>query len=67
MKIVYTDTHKDHDPQLFMVRGKLKRSNEQPERANSSTEIGIDDGTRGRVTSRQHQERGRRLAANPMP
>ena len=33
MKVVYTDTHKDHDPQLFMVRGKLKRSNEQPERA----------------------------------
>ena len=33
MKIVYTDTHKNHDPQLFMVRGKLKRSNEQPERA----------------------------------
>jgi hypothetical protein len=33
MKVVYSDTHKDHDPQLFMVRGKLKRSNEQPERA----------------------------------
>ena len=33
MKIVYTDAHRDHDPQQFMVRGKLKRSNEQPERA----------------------------------
>jgi acetoin utilization deacetylase AcuC-like enzyme len=33
MKVVYNDTHKDHDPQLFMVRGQLKRSNEQPERA----------------------------------
>ena len=33
MKVVYSDTHKDHDPQLFMVRGRLKRSNEQPERA----------------------------------
>jgi len=33
MKIVYSDAHKDHDPQLFMVRGRLKRSNEQPERA----------------------------------
>jgi acetoin utilization deacetylase AcuC-like enzyme len=33
MKIVYSDVHKDHDPQHFMVRGILKRSNEQPERA----------------------------------
>jgi len=33
MKVVYSDTHRDHDPQQFMVRGKLKRSNEQPERA----------------------------------
>lgn len=33
MKVVYTDAHQNHDPQLFMVRGKLKRSNEQPERA----------------------------------
>ena len=33
MKIVYSDAHEGHDPQHFMVRGKLKRSNEQPERA----------------------------------
>jgi acetoin utilization deacetylase AcuC-like enzyme len=33
MKVVYDDRHQDHDPQLFMVRGRLKRSNEQPERA----------------------------------
>ena len=33
MKVVYSDAHRDHDPQQFMVRGKLKRSNEQPERA----------------------------------
>jgi len=33
MKVVYSDAHQHHDPQLFMVRGKLKRSNEQPERA----------------------------------
>ena len=33
MKVVYSDRHQDHDPQLFMVRGRLKRSNEQPERA----------------------------------
>ena len=33
MKIVYSDAHQRHDPQLFMVLGRLKRSNEQPERA----------------------------------
>jgi len=33
MKVVYDDRHQDHDPQLFMVRGRMKRSNEQPERA----------------------------------
>jgi len=33
MKVAYSDAHQHHDPQLFMVRGKLKRSNEQPERA----------------------------------
>lgn len=33
MKIVYSDIHNDHDPQFFMVRGRFKRSNEQPERA----------------------------------
>ena len=33
MKIVYSDAHRKHDPQQFMVRGKLRRSNEQPERA----------------------------------
>lgn len=33
MKVVYSDQHLDHDPHAFMVRGKMKRSNEQPERA----------------------------------
>ena len=33
MKIVYSDQHQQHDPQQFMVRGRLQRSNEQPERA----------------------------------
>ena len=33
MKIVYSELHKDHDPQLFLLRGRFKRSNEQPERA----------------------------------
>ncbi|XAH21216.1 histone deacetylase family protein [Xylophilus sp. GW821-FHT01B05] len=33
MKVVYSDQHQDHDPQQFIVRGRMKRSNEQPERA----------------------------------
>lgn len=33
MKVVYDDRHQAHDPQLFMVRGRIRRSNEQPERA----------------------------------
>ena len=32
MKFIYSHEHRNHDPQQFMVRGKLKRSNEQPER-----------------------------------
>ena len=43
MKVVYTDTHKNHDPQLFMVRGKLKRSNEQPERAYRLLAVRLDE------------------------
>lgn len=33
MKVVYSDQHLDHDPRQFLVRGRFKRSNEQPERA----------------------------------
>ena len=33
MKFIYSHEHRSHDPQQFMVRGQLKRSNEQPERA----------------------------------
>lgn len=33
MKVVYSDRHDGHDPQQFIVRGQLRRSNEQPERA----------------------------------
>ena len=33
MKVVYSDLHQNHDPQLFLLRGRFKRSNEQPERA----------------------------------
>lgn len=33
MKVIYSDQHTGHDPQQFIVRGRMKRSNEQPERA----------------------------------
>ncbi|MET3183807.1 UNVERIFIED_ORG: acetoin utilization deacetylase AcuC-like enzyme [Variovorax guangxiensis] len=32
MKVIYSDQHTGHDPQQFIVRGRMKRSNEQPER-----------------------------------
>lgn len=33
MKVVYSDRHASHDPQSFLVRGRMIRSAEQPERA----------------------------------
>jgi acetoin utilization deacetylase AcuC-like enzyme len=33
VKAVYTDLHRSHDPQFFLVRGVVKRTTEQPERA----------------------------------
>ena len=33
MKAIYTDLHRSHDPQFFLVRGVVKRTTEQPERA----------------------------------
>jgi acetoin utilization deacetylase AcuC-like enzyme len=33
VKAVYTDLHRSHDPQFFLVRGKVTRTTEQPERA----------------------------------
>ena len=33
MKAVYSDAHRRHDPQFFLVRGVVKRTTEQPERA----------------------------------
>jgi hypothetical protein len=33
MKVVYSDRHASHDPQTFLVRGRMVRSAEQPERA----------------------------------
>ena len=32
MKVIYSDQHTGHDPQQFISRGRMKRSNEQPER-----------------------------------
>ncbi len=33
MKAVYTELHRSHDPQFFLVSGVVKRTTEQPERA----------------------------------
>ena len=33
MKAVYTEQHRSHDPQFFLVRGVVQRTTEQPERA----------------------------------
>lgn len=33
MKAVYTERHRSHDPQFFLVRGVVRRTTEQPERA----------------------------------
>jgi acetoin utilization deacetylase AcuC-like enzyme len=33
VKAVYSDKHRRHDPQFFLVRGRVTRTTEQPERA----------------------------------
>lgn len=33
MKAVYSEQHRSHDPQFYLVRGVVKRTTEQPERA----------------------------------
>jgi acetoin utilization deacetylase AcuC-like enzyme len=33
LKAVYTERHRSHDPQFFLVRGVVRRTTEQPERA----------------------------------
>ncbi|WP_119462825.1 histone deacetylase family protein [Rhodospirillaceae bacterium SYSU D60014] len=33
MKVAYSDAHRTHDPQSFLVRGRMQRSAEQPARA----------------------------------
>ena len=33
MKAIYSELHRSHDPQFFLVRGVVKRTTEQPERA----------------------------------
>ncbi|WP_110684922.1 histone deacetylase family protein [Salinicola aestuarinus] len=33
MHVFFSDSHRKHDPHFFVVRGQVRRSNEQPERA----------------------------------
>lgn len=44
MKAVYSTAHLLHDPQLFLVRGKLRRTHEQPERATRLLAAALADG-----------------------
>jgi len=39
VKAVYTELHRSHDPQFFLVRGVVKRTTEQPERADRLLEL----------------------------
>ncbi|MDA9446083.1 histone deacetylase family protein [Bradyrhizobium sp. CCBAU 21360] len=43
MKAVHTELHRSHDPQFFLVRGVIKRTTEQPERADRLLK-GLKDG-----------------------
>jgi acetoin utilization deacetylase AcuC-like enzyme len=43
VKAVYTERHRSHDPQFFLVRGVVKRTTEQPERADRLLK-GLKDG-----------------------
>ncbi len=43
MKAVYSDKHRSHDPQFFLVRGQVRRTTEQPERADRLLK-GLKDG-----------------------
>ena len=43
MKAVYSESHRSHDPQFFLVRGVVKRTTEQPERADRLLK-GLSDG-----------------------
>jgi acetoin utilization deacetylase AcuC-like enzyme len=43
LKAVYSESHRSHDPQFFLVRGVVKRTTEQPERADRLLK-GLKDG-----------------------
>jgi len=43
VKAVYTDLHRSHDPQFFLVRGVVKRTTEQPERAEAFGKFLIEE------------------------
>jgi acetoin utilization deacetylase AcuC-like enzyme len=44
MKVIYSESHLGHDPQFFVVRGQIRRSNEQPERATTLLKAAERDG-----------------------
>jgi acetoin utilization deacetylase AcuC-like enzyme len=50
VKAVYSERHRSHDPQFFLVRGVVKRTTEQPERADRLLK-GLKDGSHTLVES----------------
>ena len=44
MHVVHSPHHRGHDPQQFIVRGRFKRSNEQPERADRLLAAALAEG-----------------------
>jgi acetoin utilization deacetylase AcuC-like enzyme len=62
MKVVHTDRHKEHDPQFFLVRGAVRPSTEQPERAARLLEAARRAGLE--PVEAQRQERSALLAVH---
>src|SRR6266567_1093614 len=66
VKAVYTELHRSHDPQFFLVRGVVQRTTEQPERADRLlaglkagkhdlvAPVGFGQGARARVHSPEY-------------
>ncbi len=59
MKAVYTERHRSHDPQFFLVRGVVKRTTEQPERADRLLTDLLPANMRW--SNRQYSDKGRGL------
>lgn len=64
MKAVYSELHRRHDPQFFLVRGVVKRTTEQPERADRLL-AGLRAGHHDLVTATAFGQRPRARVHSP--